>query len=237
MLGGALSFPRQSDDWLKTTLIGGVLFVLGGLLIVPLLPVQGLFVRVLETAAEDGTEAPVFEDWVDLSVDGLLLFVVQFVYALVPIMFVVVAVFVTGAGAVVSNGGSTTAGTGIGIVGGLLFLVSGLLGLFVAYVVPAAVANFAHRDEVAAAFDLATIREAASTSEYVVAVLLAIVVAVTLGFVAALLTVLVVGVFVTFYVQMVVYCLFGRGFRAALGIEAGDSGGAVGDVPGPGPSA
>jgi hypothetical protein len=223
MLGDALAFPRRGDDWLKTIVIGGVLSLLGGFLLIPILPVQGYLVRVLDSGVRDDHEPPVFDEWGDLFVDGILLFVIQFVYALVPFLVFAVGAFVVGVGAFAA-GGSEAAGAGVGILGLLVFGVGGLLSLLVAYFIPAAVANFAYEDEFAAAFDVSRIREAAFTKDYFVAVVLAIVVAVVLGSIAAILTLLIVGIFLTFYVQVVFFFLVGRGFGEALGIDDGGSG-------------
>lgn len=226
MLGEALSFPRRGDDWLKTTLIGGVLWILGAFLLIPLLPVQGLFIRALRAGVVEEPEPPVFEDWGDLFVDGILMLVIQLAYTIVPAILFAVGGFTLGAGAFAAEGGAGNAGAGIGIVGGLILFVAFLLMLLVSYVIPAALANFAYEDEFGAAFDLSTIRRAAFTGDYFVAVVLAIVVGVVLGTVAALLSVLLVGIFLMFYVQMSIYYLFGRGFGKALDVESvGGTGG------------
>ena len=61
MLGDALSFPRNDDDWLETVLIGGVLSILG-VLVVPAILVNGYLLRVLEAAVADEETPPRFED-------------------------------------------------------------------------------------------------------------------------------------------------------------------------------
>jgi hypothetical protein len=231
VLGAALGFPTNGDQTVKTILVGGVLSLLGGVLLVPLLPVQGLMVRVLRAGAVETTDPPVFENWGDLFVDGLLAFVVQILYVLVPVFVLVVGSFAVGAGAVASGVGADPgsvdagAGAGLGIAGGLVALVGVLSVLVAVYLLPAALANFAHEEEFTAAFNVRTVARAAFTGEYLVAAVLALVVALTLGAVAAALTVLLIGVFLSFYVQMVVFYLLGRGYGAGLGIE--------GDGPGP----
>jgi hypothetical protein len=224
MLSDALSFPRQDDDWLKTVLVGGLLTIFGFLLI-PAIPVQGYLVRVLDAGVRDAETPPVFDEWGELFVDGILVFVIQLAYAIVPTVIIFFGTFVLGAGALAAGGGAEGAGAGIGLFGGLVLLVGFLLSLVAAYLIPAATANFAYEDDIGAAFDLGTIRAAAFTGDYLVAVVLAIVVAIVLGFVGGLLSVILVGFFVLFYLQVVVYFLFGRGFGEGLGIEAGDDDG------------
>lgn len=94
MLGEALSYPKSGDDWLKTVLIGGVLYLVGGFIFITLLPVFGYFVRVLRSAANDGHEAPVFDEWGDLFVDGVKVLIIQFAYTLVPFVLLFAGLFV-----------------------------------------------------------------------------------------------------------------------------------------------
>jgi hypothetical protein len=210
MLGDALSFPRQSDDWLPTLLIGGVLSVLG-FLIVPIFIVQGYFVRILRAAVEGEETTPSFTDWGDLIVDGVKLFVVNLVYGLILLIPLGIVVAITGVAASGGNASRAVAGI-VGIVG---FLVVAALGLVVAYIVPAAAANFAVEGRLGAAFDLSTVFGAAFTGDYAMAWLLAVVVAIVGGLIGSALSFLVVGIFVLFYVQVSMYYLFGRGFAEA----------------------
>lgn len=231
MLSEALAFPRSDDDWLETVLIGGVLSLLG-VLLVPAILVNGYLLRVMEAAVQGGENAPRFEDWGDLFVDGLLVWVVELVYVGLP---TVLLVFVVGSFTLVTSVSSsagagpaprTTAGAGL-VVAVALLVVVGILLLLAAFLLPAALANFARTDDVGAAFHLRTVAGAAFTGEYVIAVLLAIAVSVVLGLVGSVLSVVVVGFFVLFYLQVVVYHLFGQGFAAGLGVEA-DGGGTDG---------
>jgi len=220
MLGEALSYPKSGDDWLKSILIGGVLTLVGAFIFVTLLPVQGYLVRVLRSAANDEHEAPVFDEWGDLFVDGIKVLLVQFAYALVPMAILFVGVLVAGIGAI-SATESSSIGAGVGIVGAVILLVGFLLIVVVSYLVPAALANFAYEDDLGAAFDFGTVVDAAFTSDYFVALLLAFVVGLVLGIIAFLLTFLLVGVFLSFYVQVSVYYLFGRGYAKGLDLESG----------------
>lgn len=241
MLGDALSFPRQGEDSLKTILIGGVLTILGAFLVIPAIPVNGFLVRVTAAGVRGESEPPVFDDWGKLFVDGILFIVVALAYIAVPFLLIVVGTLVFAGGAAVFANDGGALGAGLGVVGGLFFLVAmGLLFLAI-YLLPAAVANFAHEDELGAAFDFGRVLDGAISGDYFVSVLLAIAVGLTLGFVAAILTVLLVGIFLAFYVQMVTYYLLGRGFGGGLGIEPGgdsgessDGGGADGDTGGSG---
>lgn len=223
MLGEALSYPRSGDDWLKTILIGGVLSLIGGFIFVTLLPVQGFMVRVLRSGAERDHEPPVFDQWGDLFVDGIKVIVIQIAYLVVPMIVLLFGLFVSGIGVLSAAEGATGA-AGIGAVGALLLLVGGLLVVLVAYLVPAALANFAHEDSFGAAFDVGTVVDAAFTTDYLVALVLAFLVSLVLGGIALVLSFLIVGVFLSFYVQMSVFYLFGRGYAMGLDLESGGAG-------------
>ncbi|ELZ34994.1 hypothetical protein C474_01497 [Halogeometricum pallidum JCM 14848] len=216
MLGDALSYLKNSDDWIPTLVIGGVLSVLSAL-ILPAFILQGYYVRVLRGAAKEERAAPSFTDWGGLAVDGIKLFLINIVFALVvliPTLVVLFAVF--GVSSVTTDPTTGAPNAAAGIVGLLATLLVVAFGLIVGYFAPAAYANFAIEDSLGAAFDLSTVLSGAATSEYFKGWLLAIVAGVVLGLVGAALSVVVVGIFVLFYAQVVTYYLFGRGFAAGL---------------------
>ena len=221
MLSDALRYPLRGDGWVRTILIGGLLTILS-VLVLPAFLVQGYYVRVLRAVANDDPDPPAFDEWVALLVDGVKLFVVNVV--------VVLAVIVVQAGvAVVLGTGSFLAGTaGVsdpsaagGVVGllGIGVLLAGIVAI--TYVAPAMLVNFAREDSLTAAFDVSTVLSGALSVEYLIAWLLAVAVGLVLGTVASILSLLVVGIFGLFYVQVVTYYLFGRGF--ADGLSAGGS--------------
>lgn len=221
MLSEALDFPRAGDEWLETVLIGGVLSILG-FLVLPVFVVNGYLLHVLEAGVRGDETPPRFTDWVDLFVDGLLVLVVQFVYVGLPAVFFTVVVgsfaVITAVTTSASPRPGPTAAAG-GLVTLAVLLVLGLVLALAAYLLPAALANFAWTGEFGGAFHLRTVARAAFSADYLVAVLLVIVVSIVLGVVGGLLVFVLVGIFVLFYLQMVVYYLFGRGFAGGLGLE------------------
>ncbi|OYR85690.1 hypothetical protein DJ71_07370, partial [Halorubrum sp. E3] len=101
------------------------------------------------------------------------------------------------------------------------------------YAVPAALSAYAARGEMSAAFDPDLLKPAVFSTEYLVAVLMPIVVAVVSWIATAVLAVTVVGLllvpFVQFYGQVAVFRMFGAAFATVNDrIETGSVGGAVG---------
>ncbi|MFB6361022.1 MAG: DUF4013 domain-containing protein [Halobacteriales archaeon] len=223
MLTEALEFPFESDDWLQTVLIGGVLSLLS-FLIVPGILVNGYLLRMVRAGVQADETPPKFGDWVDLFIDGILVWVVEFVYAAVPtfLLFMVVGSF-----AVVTNVSSSTgpepvaatAGAFVGGVVSVLVILALLLLLAAVYLLPAALANYARTGEFTAAFSLRTVARGAVNTDYLLAMLLVIGVSIVIGLIGSLLMVVLVGVFVLFYLQLVVYHLFGQGFARGLDLD------------------
>lgn len=151
MIQEALGYLRESDDVWKTSIIGGVLLLFGFLLI-PLFVAWGYVVEVVDRTARGDDEAPVFEDWGQLTIDGAKAIAIGLVYSFVPIVV----------GTVLFGGILLGSGETIGSAGGAGLVFSGLLtlGLLLAaaYAFPAALAHFAEKRRLGAGFDLETIR-------------------------------------------------------------------------------
>ena len=207
MFSEALAYPRQGDDWLKRIGIGGVLYILS-FLILPMFVLQGYFYRVMGDTIRGGETPPAWDEWVELLVEGLKMWVIQLAYGIVPAMLIVIGTVF-----------SALRG-GMGAVGVVFTLVGALLYLVVAYVLPAAMANFAYTESFGAAFDLGTVGSAAMSGDYFVAILLAFVGGIVLGVIGAFLSVILVGIFVFFYAQVAIYYLVARGFADAVGVTS-----------------
>ncbi|SFK88100.1 Protein of unknown function [Halogranum rubrum] len=211
MITESIEYLRNSEDWVKTFLIGGVLSLLSAL-VLPTILVVGYLMRVLRGTMRGDEEPPVFDDWGDLAVDGLKGFVIGFVYFLIPAIVVGIAVFLGVAGAI-AGGGSDAAG----LFGGLVALVGALVGfvltIFAAYVTPAALANYAETDRMGAAFDFGELRPILFSGKYATAWLYAFALFIAAGIVSGLLGATGVGAilsaFITFYALVAVYYIFG----------------------------
>jgi hypothetical protein len=194
MLGEALSYPRHGDDWLKRIGIGGLLIIFSWL-VIPGILLYGYFVRILRSAAMEEEMPPAFDDWAGMLVDGLKLIVINIAYFIVPYAVFLAAFFATS--------GS--------VVGTIVAFVAGIASLVAAYTLPVAMTNFALHDSMGAAFEFRTVFSVAFTGRYLVAVILAIVVGGILSFIATILSVILVGLFLLFYVQVFGFYLQGTG--------------------------
>ena len=217
-LSDTVTFPTESDDWILTIIIGGVL-TLFAFLLIPLFLVYGYLMEVIRDRTAGEAEPPTFEEWGQLLVDGVQAFVIGFVYMLIPI----VVAGVTIGGAIVSIAAGTEAGIAAGL-GGLFvgFGISFLLALIFSYVAVVALVNFAREEEFGAGFDVGVIKAVALHRDYAIAWLLSIGLFIVAGAIASILNVVpflgtALGALVTFYVSIVAAALWADGFADAVG--------------------
>ncbi|MFC6862879.1 DUF4013 domain-containing protein [Halomicroarcula sp. GCM10025817] len=233
MLEDALKFPWKGEKNVETIIIGGVLSLLG-VFIIPTLFVYGYLVRVIrQVGAGDDEVPPVFDEWGELLVDGVLAFVISLVYFLVPAIVISVGVlaWILPVGVGTSVGG--TGGNSVAILGVLLAFATAAVGvltlLAAVYLFPAAIAAFARTGSVGAAFSPSTIRTIGTSEDYAVAWLIAIVIGVIAQIVAGAVAVTVLGLifvpFITFYGNIASAYAIGRGIEDAdrPGEQAGES--------------
>jgi hypothetical protein len=228
MLEDGFSYPLR-DDWIGRIVIGGVLGFLS-VLVVPAFLIVGYLVRVLEGTIGGDEVPPEFTDWGDLLMKGVIGTIIGVAYTVIPVVaYGVVIAVVAGTGGAVGG----DAGALIGAVGVLLALAFIPVLFLVYYAVPAALSAYAARGELGAAFDPDLLKPALFSTEYLVAVLMPIVVAIVTWIATAVLAVTVVGLllvpFVQFYGQVAVFRMFGAAFAAVNDrIDGGPVGGAAG---------
>ncbi|GAB3312504.1 DUF4013 domain-containing protein [Haloplanus rallus] len=222
MLDESLTYLRTSDDWVQTVLIGGLLSLLG-VLILPAILVAGYLVRVLRGTMHGDDVPPRFDDWGPLAGDGVRAVVIAFVYGVVPGLLVAAT---AAAGALIAGPGprSGLLVGGVVLVGGLFALIAGLLA---AYVVPAAVANYAERGSLRAGFAVDDLRPVLSSGTYATAWLLAFALLVGAGIVAGALNAVpvlgtLVGAFLSFYAAVAAYYVVGHAWGDVRGLTLHD---------------
>ena len=222
MLEDGLSYPVRGD-WIGRILIGGVLGFLSVLLL-PAFLIVGYLVRVLERTIRGDEVPPEFDEWGEMLVTGLIGTIIVVAYTVIP--FLVYSVIV---GVVFGTGGAVggDAGAFIGAVGVLVALAFIPVLFLVYYAVPAGLAAYAARGKIGAAFDLDLLKPTLLSTEYLVAVLMPIVIAVISWVVTGVLAVTVVGLvlvpFVQFYGQVAVFRMFGSAFATVNDRVEGDT--------------
>lgn len=228
----AITYPTESDDWIVTVLIGGVLTLLS-VFIIPAFIVYGYLVRAIQANLDDEPEPPTFGDWGTLIVDGIKVVVVGFIYMLIPLAVMVLTAGTAIAAMIGGGEAGAAAGAGTLIIG---LLVSFVLALVFGYFAVVGIVNLAREDRFGAAFDVGTIRDVGFDGDFAVPWLISIGVFVAISVVTGVLNIIpflgaLVGVFLNFYGLIVASKLWADGFQAAS--EGGDVGGGT-DVADPG---
>ena len=216
MLQESLEYLWKSEKNVETILIGGVLTLLS-FLILPMILVAGYTVRVLDRSAHGGEEAPIFDDWGAMFVDGAKAFAIMIVYGLAPLA----AIVLTAITAAIAFSISDALGLIAMLLGGLITLV---LGLAVMYAIPAALANYAQTREIRAGFEYETLRPALTSGTYAVGWLTAIAIVIGGALVAGVLNVVpilgfIAGAFVAFYAGVSAYYVIGHTWADVRPIE------------------
>ena len=208
----AVRYPAESDDVVKTVLVGGLLSLFG-FLVVPLFVLAGYVVEVLDRTAAGDETPPTFDGLGEMTVTGVKAAAIGIVYGFVPLAVGVGGVIVGIAG--IGVGGDGALG-GLGVLGILLAgLFSLVLALLVGYLLPAALANFARTRSIGSAFDAGLLKPIWLSRSYAVAWVTMVAVLLVGGLVGAVLNVVpvlgaVAAVFVGFYFSVAAYSVLGR---------------------------
>ncbi len=220
----AITYPTESDDWIVTVLIGGVMTLLS-FLIIPGFIVYGYLLRAIRANLEGEPEPPTFGDWGTLIVDGIKVMVVGIVYMIIPMIVFFLTVGTAVAAILTGSESGAAAGAGTLIIG---MLASFVLALVFGYFAVVGIVNLAKEDRFGAAFDVGTIRSVGFNSEFAVPWLISVGVFVAISFITGILNIIpflgaLVGVFLNFYGLIVAAKLWGDGFLAAS--DGGGTGG------------
>lgn len=176
-IGKAFTFVNEDEDWIKKVAIGAV-FVLVPFLILLVIGYQILIIRNVI----DGKDRPLpeWQDFGQLFIDGLILAVTIFVYALPVILIWLCAVLVS-VGTSDSSGNLSGAGiAGLGVLGCLALL----LGIALAFITPALYIQYARTGEFGPLFRFGEVM--AIARENLADILIVIVVAIVANFAVSL---------------------------------------------------
>jgi hypothetical protein len=241
MFREALDYPTRPTEGGRSVILGGLTLIvvaafvaitgleppyayLAVFRLLPWLLVRGYYVRVVRTTiGRDRPTPPRFGDVRRLLRDGATAMLIAAVY-LVPGLVVLgpliaIQAFELDLAARFPGAVPESVSLVVVSIAGVLAIVAfmSLIGAF--YVLPVAVARFAHTDDVTAAFEFRTVVSGAATEDYAIAWGVSLVLQALLMPIAFLLRVLLVGFFLQFLVASGVRYCYGQGVGAALGLE------------------
>jgi hypothetical protein len=190
IISDSLSYPSQ--DW-KKVLILGFLFLIS-FLIIPAFLVMGYFFRVLKGSIAGFDELPDFDEWGEMLIDGLKIFVVQFVYFLIPTIIILIGVWASIASISVTEAGNlTNPGLVFGLMGGTA-IIGIILAIILGLIASIAIANMAlNNGEFGAAFRFSEILEKIAMigwGKYIVWYIVMIIIGLIGGFIAGILNII-----------------------------------------------
>lgn len=212
-LAEVITYPTEHDNWIVTTLIGGVLLFFS-FLVIPMFLVYGYLVRVVRAVTADEPEPPGFGDWGALLVEGVQAWIIALIYLLIPL--IVGALTIGGSIAAMATG--TDVGAAAGLGGSLVGVaVTLLLTVVFGYVSVAAIVNFAREERFGAGFEFGVLKQAVLTDEFAIAWLLSLLLFIVAGVVNVIpLLGWVLAPFIGFYVAVVAANLWADGFARAV---------------------
>lgn len=145
----ALRYPLSN---FKKILILGIMTVLSSL-IIPGFLVLGYFLKIVKSSINGSSELPEFNDWTEMFVDGLKVFVVLFVYSIIPLLLILSGIWavllpvltVPGKGSLLNPALWTGLASGLALIGVVLEVI-------LSFIFAVALANMAYHNELRAAF-------------------------------------------------------------------------------------
>jgi hypothetical protein len=242
MFREALDYPTRSSEGGRSVIVGGLTLVVimaalgvaaldtpyayvAALGLLPWLLVRGYYVRVVRTTiGREHPTPPRFGDVRRLLRDGALAVGISAAYLAPGLVVLAPLVGVRATGTDVSavlldravSQAATTAATsltGIVAVVALMYVIGAL------YVLPVAVARFAHTNRPRAAFDIRTVVSGAVTEDYATAWGISIALRLFLLPFAYLLRLILAGFFLQFVLATGARYCYGQGVGAALGLD------------------
>jgi hypothetical protein len=171
----------------------GILTIIS-ILVIPAFLVMGYFFRILKSSIAGFDELPDFDEWGEMFIDGLKMFVVQFVYLLIPLIVIFIGMLASLASISVTDAGTMTNPVlFVGLMGGTV-IIGMILAILFELVGSIAVANMAlNNSEFGAAFRFSEILEKISLigwGKYLVWYIVMIVISLIGGFIASILNVI-----------------------------------------------
>lgn len=197
IVGDAFSYSMQ--DWKKVITLG-IMFIIS-FLIVPAFIALGYFFRVIKATLAGSEELPEFDDWGGMLKEGFKLFIVEFIYFIIPAIIIMVGMWAAIVPFATMQGpDAVLAPAAFGLIGGVA-LIGIVLMIIIGLIVTIAIANMAYYDgKISAAFKFSEIMDLISTigwSNYIIWYIVMIIVGFVIGIVAGILNALIIGFVLT----------------------------------------
>ena len=209
-IGESIKYPTTDKDWIKKVVIGGIL----GMIPIVNFIVQGYYLKILKGSIENKSGMPEWEDWGNLFIKGLIVFIISIIYMLIPI--IVISISVGGAILAAVSGGTEAMLAAIGAAAGGL-LLGFILMLISLLLLPMALAIYAKEESFGSAFRFGEIinRIFSNLGSYILVYLVIIVLGIIVGIITGILSIIpllgvVIAIFVNFYIVAVAANMFGE---------------------------
>jgi hypothetical protein len=210
------SIMYPSSDWKKVVTLG--LLSVISFLIIPIFLVMGYGFRALKSSIAGSEELPDYDEWGDMFVDGLKVFVVEFVYFLIPSIIIFVGVWSSISALIFASStvdpSAALAGVSMGLLG-VTVIIGIILAIAFGLIATIALANMAYNNsELGAAFRFGEILEIISQIgwiDYIIWYIVMIIIAAVGGFIAGILNIIpVIGTIIAIlviypYLNLVIY--------------------------------
>lgn len=209
------SVMYPSSDWKKVVILG--LLSLLSILIVPIFLVLGYGFRALKASITGSNELPDYDNWGEMFIDGLKVFVMYFVYFLIPFLVIFIGIWGSISAimfASTTGDPSALSGMGLGLIG-ITSIIGFLLAIVFGLLANIALANMAYNNsELGAAFRFGEILEIISQIgwvDYIIWYVVMIIIGAVGGIIASILSIIpilgtIVAILVVYpYVNLVVY--------------------------------
>ncbi len=210
-IGKAFTFVTSEEDWIKKIAIGGVLILINFIPIIPMMLMFGYQIKVAKNVIRgDEHPLPDWEEWGQLFIDGAVVWVAVFLYALPAILMTLCAslVIVFGAGSNGNEGNTVALGGGV-----ILACLAILFILALLLIMPAVFVQYARTGEFGPLFRVGEVIGIArdNVGDIILAMVATIIAFILLGIVSTLLMVTICGGFIALFVgQAWIYVSLGH---------------------------
>lgn len=221
VISDSLRYP--TSDWSKLVIVG-VLFLIS-FLIIPTFLVLGYMFRVIKASLAGVEELPAFEEWVEMLLEGIKLFLVYIIYSL-PAIIIAIISFVSLWSSLTSltyitqtNGTTVTPDMFFALFGGsalIGLIIAGLYTLVIYPIMAVAIGNMAYYNgEFSAAFrfnEILSIISQIGWVDLIIWYIVLIMVGIAIGFLVSIIAIIpILGwIFLIFIVYPYFYLFYAR---------------------------